>query len=103
MNVVGLRPAAFRHVVFPEVTRVGPAVNFANASTLSSCARTLSPVAITEEQTFLRWLLDQGGLDSCDYKLETLRRRVPSCLRALRVSTLSEARQLVQRNPSMLR
>jgi chemotaxis methyl-accepting protein methylase len=63
----------------------------------------IHPAAATEEQALLRWLFQQGGLDSRDYKMETLRRRVPSCLRALRAGSLSEARQILQRNPALIK
>lgn len=95
--------APFRHVVFPEF--IGrPPVNFTNADG----HRRLIPVAPTsagaiEEQIFLRWLFQQAGLDCGDYKMETLRRRVPSCLRALRAGSLSDARQILQRNPARVK
>jgi chemotaxis methyl-accepting protein methylase len=100
---MGLRLAAFRHIVFPEAARGGPPVNFAAADGMSLCAPAAPRTAATEEQSFLRWLFELGGLDCSDYKIETLRRRVPSCLRALRVSSLADARQLLNRNPSLLR
>lgn len=103
MSAAGLRPAAFRHVVFPEMTRGGSPVNFANAD--AACAYAPRPLtaAVSEEQAFVRWLFERGGLDSADYKSETLRRRIPSCLRALRAASLGDARQVLLRNPAMLR
>lgn len=93
----------FRHVVFPEFVS-GPPVNF----TATDGHRRHLPVAPSsagaiEEQAFLRWLFQQAGLDCGDYKMETLRRRVPSCLRALRAASLSDARQILQRNPALVK
>jgi chemotaxis protein methyltransferase CheR len=102
MSAAVLRPAAFRHVVFPELARSKPPFNFATGAVVEGAALAATP-AVTEEQVFLRWVFEQGGLDLADYKLETLRRRIPSCLRALRVRHLWEARHLLQRNSSALK
>jgi len=101
MSAVVLRPAAFRHVVFPELARSRPPLNFATGT-----ATDFAPIAsapVTEEQVFVRWIFEQAGLDLSDYKLETLRRRIPSCLRALRVRYIRDARPLLQRNPLALK
>jgi len=41
---------------------------------------------------FLPWVLQRAGLDSSWYRAAPLERRVPACLRALKVSTVHEAR-----------
>ena len=102
MSAVVLRPTAFRHVVFPELARSRPPLNFATGAA-ADFAPPVSAPAATEEQVFLRAVFEQGGLNIADYKLETLRRRIPSCLRALHVRQMWEARQLLQRNPSLLK
>ncbi len=103
MKLVSPDSATFRHVVFPE-SLGGPPVNF---TTTDGQRRHLpvgpSSAGAIEEQAFLRWLFQQAGLDCGDYKMETLRRRVPSCLRALRAASLSDARQILQRNPALVK
>jgi len=97
-----LGPAAYRHVVFPHGGAGGGApVNFAAAHAGRFIGA--APAAATEEESFVRWLFAQSGLDAANYKTETLRRRVPACLRALRAGSISDARLLVQRNPSAVK
>ncbi|HEX5245231.1 MAG TPA: protein-glutamate O-methyltransferase CheR [Tepidisphaeraceae bacterium] len=95
--------AAFRHVIFPEFAG-GPPVNFTAADGHRRHLPVVpSSAGAIEEQAFLRWLFEQADLDCGDYKMETLRRRVPSCLRALRAASLSDARQILQRNPALVK
>jgi len=101
MGVVALGSAAFRHVVFPERAGGGPPVNFTRIDGTPSPSALCYPITVSEDLSLLRWLFQQGGLDFRDYKLETLRRRIPSCLRALRVNSLAEAKQAIGRNPSL--
>ena len=56
----------------------------------------------SEEHTFLRWLLDQAGVDVAHYRPETLARRVPACLRELRAASVSHARASIERNRALL-
>src|SRR5437763_14851824 len=102
MSAAVLRAAAFRHVVFPELARSKPPFNFATGKVIEGAPPVPAP-AVTEELLFLRWIFEQGGLDLADYKLEALRRRIPSCLRALHVRHLWEARQLLQRHPPAMK
>jgi len=103
VSALGLRTATFRHVVFPELARSGPPVNFASCDGLPLGASAVAHIAATEEQLFLNWIFEQGGLDCSDYKIETLRRRIPSCLRALHAGSLSQARQFIERKPTLAR
>jgi chemotaxis methyl-accepting protein methylase len=56
-----------------------------------------------DEQSCLEWLLDRAGLDLRDYRRETIKRRIASCLRALRVETPGQLRKLVQRRPDLMK
>lgn len=51
---------------------------------------------------FIRWLFRQAGLDTDLYRTGPLSRRVPACLRALRVGTPEAARELLRRQPEKL-
>lgn len=53
-----------------------------------------------EQSAFLRLVFSAASLDLQCYRAETLRRRLPACLRALRVPTLYQARRLVERDAS---
>ena len=59
---------------------------------LSAPAFLLAP----EEQDFAAWLFATAGLDIRHYKTETLRRRLPACLRAARAASVAEARAVLE-------
>ncbi|MDB5301272.1 MAG: methyltransferase, CheR-type [Phycisphaerales bacterium] len=104
MDLLALKPAAYRHVVFPPSAPAGASpINFAvsaEPAPLSPPAPSLTPI---ENESFLRWVFERAGLDARDYKSETLRRRLPACLRALRAKTLEDARLMIQQQPRALK
>ena len=101
------RKARFQHVVFAR--RARRAVNFAPGVTQASAALPLcAPLSADREKAkprddldagrlpiseaaFLDWLFATAGMDRQCYRVETLRRRLPACLRRIRAQTLSEA------------
>jgi chemotaxis methyl-accepting protein methylase len=54
-----------------------------------------------EERSFLDWIFSGAGLDFSLYRPESLRRRLPACLRALRVPSVRKARRALQHDPSL--
>ncbi len=54
------------------------------------------------EALFCRWVLQRVGLVPENYRFRPLKRRVPACLRALRVSGVDEALRLVRHDPELL-
>jgi chemotaxis protein methyltransferase CheR len=54
-----------------------------------------------EAGSFLDWLFRQGGVDRSLYRDPPIARRLGACLRALRVGTPSEARELLTSNPQL--
>jgi chemotaxis protein methyltransferase CheR len=54
------------------------------------------------EPSFSDWLFYRAGLDPHCYKADSLERRLPACLRALRVDATHRARSLLRRRPEML-
>jgi chemotaxis protein methyltransferase CheR len=97
-----LHPASIRHVVFPVDGRLmAKAVNFAAPSHLPAAAA--SDFSLPDAAAnFIRWLLRQIDLDAEQYRTETLARRLTACLRSLRVSTVEEARRLLEHNPQLI-
>ncbi len=88
----------FAHVVFSP-----PATERFSART---CVRMGTPQSEEEGSLlpghaadFLDWLFASAGLDWRAYRAETLRRRLASCLRSLRVHSVGEARRLIEREP----
>jgi chemotaxis methyl-accepting protein methylase len=55
-----------------------------------------------DEGAFLEWLFREAGLELRNYRIKTIRRRIPACLRGLRAATFGEARQALLRKPSLL-
>ncbi len=51
---------------------------------------------------FSAWVLRRAGLDPAAYRPEPLLRRVPACLRALKVSSTRAAQGLLERQPQQL-
>ena len=93
--------AAFRHTVFPQRGRTS--LSAVNLSLPTHRTAGFPTPGVTREEGFVRWLFEQAGLESSDYKAETLHRRVPACLRALRAGSISDARAMVLRSPANLR
>src|SRR5215213_5073991 len=54
-----------------------------------------------EERSFVQWIFSGAGLDASLYRPESLRRRLPACLRALRVTSVREARRALQENRTL--
>jgi len=95
------RTGRFRHVVFADAVRRAPAADFSPFVPPRVCeTRTASDCP--DDDAFLIWLLDRSGLEGASYRLETLRRRLPSCLRALRVRSVTEARRLLGAQSELL-
>ena len=94
-------PSRFRHVTFTAPTCGRLRSTHAIFSSLDlSDELALLPY---DEETFLRSIFLQAGLDIRAYRLETLKRRIPSCLRALRTSSLDRARWLIRQKSGMLK
>ncbi len=95
--------AKFRHVVFPgEVNRRKKVINVAAACDSPTLPAGEMPDLSEENASFLRWLFAQAGLDVCQYRVETLQRRLPACLRALRVRSPAQARRLLEQSPPVI-
>lgn len=56
-----------------------------------------------EHSLFIRAVLGASGLDVEEYRLAPLLRRIPACLRALRVSTVPDAIMALQDDPTRLK
>jgi chemotaxis methyl-accepting protein methylase len=54
------------------------------------------------ERDFLQWAFQEAGLNANCYRPETLHRRVPACLRELRVTSLVDARRVIEQDRGKL-
>jgi len=104
MSKLLLRPISYRHVVFPDRTggRSG-AVNFTSLDQTSLAETSPDEHLSADEYECVRDLFHAAGLNIDDYRFETIKRRIPACLRAVRVDSLAGARAAVQRRPELLK
>jgi chemotaxis methyl-accepting protein methylase len=101
MSRLLFRPISYRHVVFPESPEASNRpVNF--TPVLGPPESDDAPELSVDEYAAMSWVFEQAGLDADDYRRETLRRRIPACLRALRVETMEQARAAIQKRPHLL-
>ena len=91
----------YRHVVFPAAAR-RPPLNLGAPATATGAASPPEGRQPTDEDTFVSWLFSSAGLSARHYRPASLRRRVPACLRALRVESVPRARLLLQRSPELV-
>ncbi|HEV8604253.1 MAG TPA: protein-glutamate O-methyltransferase CheR [Tepidisphaeraceae bacterium] len=55
-----------------------------------------------DEESFLRFLFKEAGLDLYRYRLKTIKRRIGACLRTLHANSFADARRVVQQKPALL-
>jgi chemotaxis methyl-accepting protein methylase len=103
----------YRHVVF-TTPPARPALNLGRAHTTSSTPPTISTFRATptgddtpdacesDHDAFFAWIFLEAGLSARHYRPTSLRRRLPACLRALRVDDVSQARRLLRRHPQFV-
>ena len=98
------RGSRFRHVVFRDAIGRRRAVNLAPRprQTPPNPSAGECPRLEGDEAVFMHWLFREAGLDAETYRPETLRRRLGSCLRAVRAADISEARRRVVRDGEAL-
>jgi len=90
---------SFKHVVFADSTRMGRRpLNFATLPISPPMGNTLPP----EAKGFVQWLFEQSGLNLSCYREDTLARRLPACLRMLRVHSVAGARKALEENRGLL-
>jgi chemotaxis protein methyltransferase CheR len=91
-----------RHIVFPrQIARRRPVPAARLVQPLLSPSSTCTPIT-AEGEAFLAWVLSKAGLDARMYRPETLQRRLPACLRAVRVSSVAHARYILEKSPALV-
>jgi chemotaxis protein methyltransferase CheR len=98
-------PAAgrYRHVVFPAGMRPRPKLLNVGAHDRDRRPSPEPLPSLSAENTeLLEWLFGQAGLNVHRYRTETLIRRVPACLRALRARSPAEARRLLEQDRALV-
>jgi chemotaxis protein methyltransferase CheR len=93
-----LRNVAFRGIPTGRVEKRPPA----------GASRALPPLPTAHEASdgraadFLQWVLVRAGLDPAVYRIAPLLRRLPACLRALRVDSVRAARDVLEQRPLLV-
>jgi chemotaxis methyl-accepting protein methylase len=100
------RGGKFRHVVFAGAgdVRPGHVLDFAPPP---GAGHVLDPPPeviqlSVEEEAFLAHLFRAAGLDGRIFRRETLRRRLPACLRAIRACSPVDGRQILHADPGLV-
>lgn len=58
--------------------------------------------AVEPMEPLMEWMLRRAGLQPAAYRTSAIQRRVPACLRQLRVSSVHSARKLLEKKPELL-
>lgn len=86
----------FEHIVFPREDRRRIAINLAPSITPATKLESFGIVWPKDEADFVTWILAENGLNASHYRPETLQRRLPSCLRTIRATSLTQARRILE-------
>ena len=100
---------SFRHAVFPDccagraldMTWNGRARGADDLDDGKRAARTAPARLTADEELLVAGLFAGAGVRADVYKSETLCRRLPACLRALKVGSVDAARSLLRRRPEL--
>jgi chemotaxis protein methyltransferase CheR len=104
MSRLLLRPISYRHVVFPDrAWGKNSAVNFAPPEEASHSGPAPDAPFSADQHECLQYLFDTAGLNVEDYRVESIRRRIPACVRALRVDSLTAVKTAVEKCPELLK
>jgi chemotaxis protein methyltransferase CheR len=92
---------SFSHVTFPGRSIRGRGLNLASPAEAPWLPREKETDLAEESEAFVRWLFSRAGLEARSYRAESLRRRLPSCLRTLRANSPAHARHLIEQTPAL--
>ena len=73
--------------------------------TRGTCGTVLTAAPHAPEERlddFISWVLGRAGLDAAAYRPQPLHRRLPACLRAMKVHSTHAARELLERKPHLV-
>jgi chemotaxis protein methyltransferase CheR len=92
------RTGRYRHVVFADaIDGAGRAVNLAPVD-----GHDIEQALDAKQAEFLEWLFGKANIDARQYRAEAMARRLPACMRALRVSNVEGARLAIARDPALV-
>ena len=92
----------FSYVVFPRQQKRRRTVDLAARVEVASPRGDGSTLLDERSAKFVAWLLSQEGLDWRILRKCPLKRRLPACLRALRVASPEAARKLLEKDPARI-
>ena len=98
---ISFQPIAYRHVIFPEIASgFGPAAGVLLRRSAPFLER--DQCLNSTDHDRLHRLFALAGLNLDDYRPETIMRRIPACLRALRLESTGEISHAIRRRPRLL-
>jgi chemotaxis methyl-accepting protein methylase len=92
------RTGRYRHVVFADA--IDGAVRAVNLAPVDG--DDINDALDANQAEFLGWLFRKANIDVRQYRAEAMARRLPACLRGLRVSNVESARLAIARNPALM-
>lgn len=94
----------YRHIVFPNAPQRPLNLGLCRAIVPADQAPLSAQNSFGRDinDPFVGWLFAEVGLCAGHYRPESLRRRMPACLRALHVETVADARRLLRRNKHLV-
>lgn len=96
-------PIAYRHVVFPDgAADSGRPINLAPLIPTVRAAAASDDDLTADEHECASWLFARAGLELSDYRIETVKRRIPACTRSFRAESLNEVCAAVRYQPELL-
>lgn len=99
---ISLQPITYRHVIFPELKAgYGPDIGVAPPDRFGPTVDQDESLNSTDYDRLQR-LFRLGGLNLDDYRSESIKRRIPACLRALRLESTCQLRGALHRRPQFL-
>jgi chemotaxis methyl-accepting protein methylase len=97
------RGSRFEHVIFVSRQRAARRAYSSRSATADHVVRHEGDREATDAQRlFLQYVFNAAGLNVDCYRPDTLHRRIPACLRELRVASLAEARRVLERDPASI-
>lgn len=98
-----------RHIVFVDRSGLhrrpldlGPIADVGTRTSAPTAVRPATHILAADAEDLVRWLFRQASLDADHYGHQTLARRLPACLRLLRVPTPALARQTLEAQPDRI-
>src|SRR5690606_14931629 len=91
-----------RHITFEGTRETAQSAMMTVRDVRLQGPRSSEPKESILEDDFPAWLLRESGIKPEAYRAKSILRRIPACLRQLRVESSADALQQLRRNPQLV-